>query len=149
MPSEPPYDVDESTTDVIGARIVAHIVDSLIIAVAVFAVFFAIYAPVAILVGEAAGMALAFVPSILPPLVYTVGLEASWDGQTVGKRLVGIRVVNEYGEEANIGPVIGRNIPLLFNLGPLSVVAALIAMAVSDTNQRIFDSIAGTAVVRA
>jgi len=83
---------------------------------------------------------------------YEPALEYRWKGQTVGKRALGIQVLNEDGTE--IGPLeaLIRNIPAIFFIIPyfglLALPAALIAIGVTDKRQRLFDRLAGTVVVK-
>ncbi|NHN43479.1 RDD family protein [Halorubellus sp. JP-L1] len=138
--------------DVFGERIVAQIVDGIIQVVLAFGLLIGLTG-VAGAAAEASesvasgiglfGLLVAFAAMFF----YNAGLEYYWDGQTVGKRLMGIKVVDESGDAASFGQTIVRNIPAVFNLGIFSVFAALLTMALSDKTQRIFDVLASTIVV--
>ncbi|MFC6757129.1 RDD family protein [Halomicroarcula sp. GCM10025894] len=78
---------------------------------------------------------------------YSPILEAVWNGQTVGKRLLGIRVVTEAGDEIGVRKALVRNIPAITAGTWLGYLVALASMAMSDRRQRLFDILAGTVVV--
>lgn len=68
-------------------------------------------------------------------------------GQTPGKRMQGIRVVQTSGEPAGFAPVMVRNLLRIVEVYALPFIA-LIAMFVSPRDQRLGDLAAGTVVVR-
>ena len=87
---------------------------------------------------------------------YNVVLEVVWDGQTIGKRLLGITVVETDGSAPGVVPVVIRNVPAVFAavvgailVYPIILPVGLVAILVSDDNQRVFDVFAGTLVVEA
>jgi len=74
-------------------------------------------------------------------------LEGLWNGQTIGKRAQGIRVVRDDGQPVGGSPVIVRNlirIPEEF----MFPVVGITAIVVSKRAQRLGDHAAGTVVVR-
>ena len=80
---------------------------------------------------------------------YFVLLEWLWQGQTVGKRMFGLRVIRDDGAPAGFMAVLIRNLlrvvdflPALYGLGLVMVIA-------SSRSQRLGDLAAGTYVVRA
>jgi uncharacterized RDD family membrane protein YckC len=154
-------------TDVVLQRIVAEIVDLLVSYGAVLAVVVVGLVAVGGL-GTAAGGgdvagALGLVGILLVGLValvisvgYNVVLEVVWDGQTVGKRLLGIKVVETDGSAPGVVPVVIRNIPAVFAalvgavlVYPLILPVGLAAIFISEEDQRVFDVFAGTLVVKA
>lgn len=73
--------------------------------------------------------------------------ESRWNGQTPGKRAVGIRVVQTDGQPVNVVRVLVRNLIRIvdvFLLSPLGVLSIL----VTAKSQRLGDLAAGTIVVR-
>lgn len=68
-------------------------------------------------------------------------------GQTPGKRMQGIRVVQVSGEPAGFAPVMVRNLIRIVEVYALPFIA-LVAMFVSARGQRLGDFAAGTMVVR-
>ncbi len=109
-----------------GNRILAYIIDVLIIAALSFVPY----------VGWAVGIAYALTRDALPFL----------DGQSVGKKAMNIRAVTEDGLPLtnNWGPAIIRNIVLLIPIFPL---IELIVLLTNDKKQRLGDQWAKTRVV--
>lgn len=79
---------------------------------------------------------------------YFIVLEAFWNGQTPGKKLLGIRVVRDGGYPIDFGASLIRNLirvaELLIGFYALSAISATI----SPENKRLGDIAAGTIVVR-
>ena len=93
----------------------------------------------------AVGVLLYFVIS----LVYCIVLEWKWSGQTVGKRLLGLRVIDEQGLRLQLPQVVLRNIMRLIDAPPpLLYLVGGIAALVSRKGQRLGDMAANTVVVR-
>lgn len=80
-------------------------------------------------------------------LAYYVGAEAAW-GSTVGKRLLGIRVVDENGCRVDLGAALVRNVVRVVDFLFFYLIGFLVAAA-SPRRQRLGDQLAGTVVVRA
>jgi uncharacterized RDD family membrane protein YckC len=79
---------------------------------------------------------------------YGITLETVWSGQTVGKRALGLRVIQESGVRIGFYHAALRNLarpvdrlPLLYLVGGLTALA-------SRSHQRLGDMLAGTIVVR-
>lgn len=123
-------------TSVVGARIGAQIID-------IVAMFLQL-AVVATLLGGGRGGA--FLALLTLPL-YGGLLEGYWNGQTLGKATLGIKVVDEQGGEVTVAQALVRNFPAVFIPGWLAYLVALASMAMSDRRQRVFDRYAGTVVV--
>lgn len=79
---------------------------------------------------------------------YFILFEAAWNGQTIGKRLLGIRVVRDGGYPVDFMGSLIRNLVRAaeFALGFYALSA--IVMLFSDENKRLGDYAAGTIVVR-
>jgi uncharacterized RDD family membrane protein YckC len=74
---------------------------------------------------------------------------AEWrTGKTLGKYLVSIRVVATGGTAPSFGAALGRNVLRLVDWFPLFYVVGIVAIAISDSQRRLGDRVAGTAVVR-
>lgn len=125
-------------TDVVGGRIAAQVVDLVVIFV------LAVGGGVLFGVGlqSRAGVFLGF---ILVTLGYGTVLEGAY-GQTLGKMLLAVRVVDPAGEEIGYGAAFVRNVPALFG-GWLTWLVGVVAIAIDDENQRVFDQLADTYVV--
>lgn len=136
-------------TDVVGRRVLAQIVDygctlGLVVllvgtSASVWAFGFdgvpprAVFTPIPLLVGFS----------------YNVGTEEYWNGQTLGKRLLGIRVRPAREEYLSFQQIVLRNLPALLWANGLIYVVGLLAVAVHDREQRLFDQLADTVVVDA
>lgn len=147
---------ERSDTDVIGMRILAQIIDLIVM----FVVFILITFVLAFTGGFVAGLlgnatdavteTLGGVASLVGGISmvgYSFILEAIWNGQTVGKRLTGIRVVTETGKQLTTEKAFVRNIPGIVSFAWVFYLVAILSMAVSDQRQRVFDGLAGTVVV--
>ena len=106
---------------------------------------------VAVIVAAAVGVvsdALAAVVFLLVLVGGYVVSEAVW-GQTPGKRLVGISVVDTNGNEISAGDAVMRNITkLLGGSSLLFILVGVVLIADSRDNQRLGDRMADTLVVR-
>lgn len=106
---------------------------------------------VAIIVAAAVGVvsdALAALVFLLVLVGWYVVSEAVW-GQTPGKRLVGIRVVDTNGNDISAGDAVMRNITkLLGGSSLLFILVGVVLIADSRDNQRLGDRMADTLVVR-
>lgn len=81
----------------------------------------------------------------LPTFFYTVVQEGFFEGQTIGKRIVRIKVVKIDGYQASFGDYFIRWVLRVIDLGTL--ITGLITMAVTPKTQRLGDIAAGTAVI--
>ncbi|MBP1985706.1 RDD family protein [Halolamina salifodinae] len=131
--------------NVLGARLVAQLIDL----VAMFLLMLvAIVALVVVFPGvDAAGAELLGVLTFVGvALGYGTVLEGTY-GKTLGKMATNVRVVCRDGSEIDYGQAFGRNIPALFGGWPTWFVG-MVAIAANDDNQRLFDELADTYVVR-
>ena len=83
------------------------------------------------------------------PFAYYVLLETLWNGQTFGKRLVGVRVIREDGSPVGFFQVAARNLARVIDVLPPALAADIAVMMLSAKGQRLGDLIAGTVVVKA
>ena len=145
----PPFVGTHEDVHVTGRRIVATIVDGLI--------FGGLYAVMVILFGSISSVGFADWNGSMPALptllygvivvLYYILLEG-YLGQTVGKMLLGIKVVREdNGEVPGLG---GASIRTLLRIvdGIFSYLVAFITVLISGKNQRFGDMAAHTLVVR-
>ncbi len=107
-------------------RVLASIVDALVMGI-----------PMAILLG---------VPPVqwLAGLMYGVLLLTYWNGQTVGKYVCGIRVVDLYGQQLTFGRALGREVSKI--LSAILCIGYIMA-AFTERKQGLHDMIASTYVV--
>ena len=82
-------------------------------------------------------------------MIYCIVLEWRWSGQTIGKRLLGLRVIDERGLRLQLPQVVLRNIMRLIDAPPplLYLIGGITAL-VSRKGQRLGDMAANTVVVR-
>jgi uncharacterized RDD family membrane protein YckC len=129
----------------LGSRIMAHVVDLMVL----FAVLYGISMLVTIfglLFDEGliiAGMA---VTSAALPFLYFILLEAFWNGQTIGKKAMGIRARMIDGTPITPGAAVGRNLLRPADLLPGTYFVGLLAIFTTPRSQRIGDLVAGTIV---
>src|SRR6476659_1870971 len=84
----------------------------------------------------------------LPVTFYSLLCETFLNGQSVGKKVMGVKVVSLNGNPASFGQYLIRWLFRLVDLWIGSFVLAVIVIAVTEKHQRIGDIVAGTAVVR-
>lgn len=93
-------------------------------------------------------MALIILASFLISIGYGIACEWLWRGQTVGKRLLRLRVVDQQGLKLEFSQVLIRNLLRVLDSLPLLYLVGGIASLVSGRCQRLGDLAAGTIVVR-
>ena len=133
------------TSAPLGRRAIAKIVDASIAVV--------VMGSIALVVGRAVDWSL---PSIFPFVIfaalvggsfafatYTVVAEHT-SGQTVGKRLLEIRVVSESGARIGLGQAVVRQLPLVLQVFWIDAMFALF----TERNQRAFELLSKTRTVR-
>ncbi len=79
---------------------------------------------------------------------YFVVFEALWDGQTPGKRVLGLRVVRNGGGGVDLGASAARNLIRFIDFLPFGYFVGMISIIANQRNQRLGDLVAGTIVVR-
>lgn len=132
----------------IGSRFLAQFVDVLIIGVI----------QVVITIGAAAvaglfnaGQLAALIEVILTFVLiagYFLISEAAWNGQTVGKRAVRLRVVGDHGEPLTIAQAVIRNLIRVVDFLPALYAVGILTMFSNRRAKRLGDFAAGTLVVR-
>lgn len=88
-----------------------------------------------------------YVTFYLPVIFYTLIFETLLDGQTLGKRILKIKVVKIDGYQASLADFIIRWLFRIVDLNMMSGVVALVAIVTSPKNQRLGDMTAGTSVI--
>lgn len=82
-----------------------------------------------------------------PVLIYSVALESIFEGQTIGKKLIKIKVVKIDGYQAGFGDYLIRWLFRIVENNILGGLIGLVAMLVNSKTQRMGDMAAGTAVI--
>jgi uncharacterized RDD family membrane protein YckC len=128
-----------------GSRAIALLVDLAIIYSASFALSL-----IAGVVSPGGGVLIAvlIIAAFLLTYGYFVAFEVLGDGRTVGKRVVGLRVVNMQGGAVGLRRSLIRNLLRLVDQLPGAYIVGLVAIVASRHNQRLGDLAAGTLVVR-
>ncbi|MGH2498582.1 MAG: RDD family protein, partial [Candidatus Limnocylindria bacterium] len=80
---------------------------------------------------------------------YFILLEWLWNGQTIGKRAFGLRVIGPDGSPARFGAVFVRNLVRVVDFLPGLYGFGVLAIVLTPGSQRLGDLAAGTYVVRA
>jgi uncharacterized RDD family membrane protein YckC len=133
-----------------GSRMVAALVDAMLVGLGLLTILILVWAatsgdvlftgPWAIAVGAVAAFALLF--------GYPIFFEIWWKGQTPGKRSVGLRVIQEGGYALSPSVVIVRNLLRVVDFLPGAYVLGLTVMILHPRSCRIGDLVAGTLVIR-
>ena len=116
--------------------------------------FIAIFSTVAGLISVLAvvstdmAMALQIIAYFLVDIGYCMALEWAWRGQTIGKRVVGLRVMDINGLHLRFSQVVMRNLLRVVDKLPLCYLVGGAAMLASQHAQRLGDLAANTIVVR-
>lgn len=130
----------------VGSRAVAWMIDVLVMFVLIFfgALVATIFVPVA------GGFAAAVIPVIvfLVQWWYSALCEWLWAGRTVGKRLVGLRSIDQRGLRIGFVQAVIRNLVRIVDLIPLLYLVGGISVLVDPRMRRLGDIAAGTLVVR-
>lgn len=99
------------------------------------------------LVSRDVATAVAVVSYFLLSLGYAIACEWLWRGQTLGKKLLRLRVVDERGLRLAFPQVALRNLLRLVDGLPLSYLVGGVAALLSRRGQRLGDLVAGTLVI--
>ena len=84
---------------------------------------------------------------LLPYFIYFPVLETLWNGRTVGKKLVGIRVTRIDGTRASLGSYLIRWLFRFFEISATGGVVAILTILINGRGQRLGDLVAGTCVI--
>jgi uncharacterized RDD family membrane protein YckC len=131
-----------------GSRGIAAVVDLLVMAVAQIAIFLLIIATDN--VSLAAALTIVLSAEVLILLGYPVAMETLWHGQTLGKAMMGLRVVRDDGGPIRFRHAFVRGLVGLFldKPGITSGLFALIPMIATTRKKRMGDILAGTMVLQ-
>ena len=127
----------------LGERIAGYIIDSLIlIAYLVIILFIFIGGD---LIRWSDSLIFLF---IIPVFFYHLVSEILMNGQTVGKKVMNIKIISLDGRPATIGQYLIRWLFRFVDFTITNCLGALICVAVSEKRQRIGDIVAGTAMIK-
>lgn len=135
----------------VGERILAYLIDLIIklaYIVVTYQVVFKLIGVDDFLRGMDYWSIIAVIVSFyLPVVFYSLVFETFLEGQTIGKRIMKIKVVKIDGYQASIYDYMVRWFFRIVDLNIASGVVALIAIATSKKSQRLGDMTAGTSVI--
>lgn len=142
----------------LGSRFLAVSVDLLIQTTVLLAIFLGILAlgmhglpknapPVGKVV-ESLAVAIILIVVFLIFFAYFIAFETLWNGQTPGKKLLGIRVVRDGGYPVDVTSSLIRNLIRVIELALGFYAVSAISTLISRENKRLGDFAAGTIVVR-
>ena len=130
----------------VGSRALAWAVDVLVMGVLIYVS--ALLAQPLIALGGGFGLALLFVLIFLIQWWYSALLEWWWGGQTLGKRLVGLRAVSEKGVRMTFVQAVIRNLVRIVDLLPGLYLVGGLSAVLDPYQRRLGDLAAATIVVR-
>lgn len=84
----------------------------------------------------------------IPAMIYHLLCETFLNGQSFGKKIVGIKVVKLDGTQPNFGSYLMRSMLRFIDVTIFTPVVAIISIAVSMKSQRLGDLAAGTTVIK-
>src|SRR6266852_2443996 len=142
----------------IGSRGAAAMVDTVIQSVALIVIFIALAAGLAassafLSLGSGPGAATLFLALFILALFavadgYFMLFEILWNGQTPGKRMVGIRVIRENGYPLRPLDAVIRNLMRMVDWLPGAYGIGVLTMLLNKRSKRLGDFASGTIVVR-
>jgi uncharacterized RDD family membrane protein YckC len=135
----------------VGKRVGAAVIDLVILTVWIIA-FSLVFGDTKAGSDESEGFSinlsgLPFLVCFLSCYVYYFALEAFWNGQTVGKKLLKLRVVSTNGQPLSTGQVLIRTLLRFVDGLPIFYLVGFVAINASKDKQRLGDMAAGTNVV--
>jgi uncharacterized membrane protein SpoIIM required for sporulation/uncharacterized RDD family membrane protein YckC len=133
----------------VGSRSLAALIDLMILVGAAVGGFIvlAIAAAFGFTVGSIGGAILLFL-AFAVWTGYFIVFEGLRQGQTPGKRLVGIRVVSDTGNAVGLGAAAARNLLRIADFMPPPYLIGLLLVALHPRGKRLGDMVAGTVVAR-
>jgi uncharacterized RDD family membrane protein YckC len=143
----------------LGSRAIACLIDTLLQAAALIVLFavlaFILFRLMALAPGSAFlraisdfAVGIVIIAGFLTLAGYFIYFEATRNGQTPGKRWLGLRVVREEGAPIDFSSAVVRNLIRLIELALGSYLISIISILVSAKYKRIGDYAAGTIVVK-
>src|SRR5499427_7064112 len=129
-----------------AARLYAMLLDTAIVLAAVNGLGWVVYAIFAKAPGF--GVMVITLAEFAIGFAYSALLEGFWNGQTVGKRLFHLRVIDQTGLPLRIEQAWVRNLMRVFDALPFAYLIGGISALSNPLMQRFGDRVAGTLVVR-
>ena len=130
----------------VGSRALAHLMDIVIVAASMILIWIVVFAAVGA-VDRAVATGLLMFLTFLLPILYFVLSEGLGNGQTLGKRTLGIRVRMADGTPVGFEAAVLRNLLRPADMLPPPYLVGLASIFLSDRAQRLGDLVAGTVVI--
>ncbi len=124
----------------------AHILDLIIVLVADFGIATTVLSTIAN-VDEMIASVIVMFTFAFSFFIYFILFEGLWNGQTLGKKAMGIRVRMANGLPVTFGAAIGRNLVRPADFFPVAYFIGLLSMFTSPRSQRLGDLISNTVVI--
>jgi uncharacterized RDD family membrane protein YckC len=128
----------------LGERIAGYIIDLLIIIAYIIIII--------LLASEfhffTEGTSWAYILLFLPVMFYDLACEVLLNGQSVGKKVMKIKVISIDGGQPSLGQYVLRWLFRLVDFTFTNNLCALISVAVSERKQRVGDMVAGTTLIK-
>lgn len=132
----------------LGDRIVARIID-LFIQGAYILAFVLIFFIGSNSMGKNTGViVIVFVFAFLPVMFYDLVMEQFFNGQSIGKKVMKIKVISLDGAQPTFSQYLLRWLFRLVDFSLSGNLAAIICVAVSENKQRVGDMVAGTTLIK-
>lgn len=135
----------------LGERMLAFLIDLVVkgaYLLVIYLVFFRIFNLGIVLDSlDSWSVAAVIICLTFPIHIYTLVLESLMEGQTIGKKIVKIKVVKIEGFQASFGDYLMRWFFRLIDVFSNSGIVGIVSVIVSKNNQRLGDIAAGTAVI--
>ncbi|CAN5354399.1 RDD family protein [soil metagenome] len=128
----------------VGSRILAHVIDLLIVVGAIIAI--SLISTVIELFASGIGQVIALMANFLVPFLYFILSEWLWNGQTLGKRATGLRVRMLDGTPITFPAALGRNLLRPADFLPALYFTGFVCMFTNPRSQRLGDLACGTIV---
>lgn len=132
----------------LGNRILAGLIDSLFKFVYIFVWIIVLVATESFGMKNQTAVVILIVVIFLPLLFYDLLFEVFAQGQSLGKKIIKIKVVKLDGTQPSIGSYLLRWLIRFFEIDLLYGMVAIVAIASSKNKQRLGDMAGGTTVIR-
>ena len=130
----------------LGARILAYIIDSLLITAFYIVLFFLLFIPFIEMITDI-GLIFLFLPIIFIGTFYHLLMEQFNKGQSLGKAAMRIRVISENGSSPDFIQLFMRWLLRLVDMSLSSGAIAVLTIAITDKGQRVGDILGRTIVI--
>jgi uncharacterized RDD family membrane protein YckC len=137
----------------IGSRFLAALIDTTLIVLLQIVILGVVALAANLAGGEQTGAAISWLFAIAGILSfvffwgYYIFFEILWNGQTPGKRQVGLRVIRVDGTPATASEVVIRNLVRVIDFLPVAYGVGVVTMFINSSSRRAGDLAAGTLVI--